>query len=150
MQTNTPVPQQPPGEREETGSFPWLLLLLILLLALALFLRFLWTEPLRAARRRPKQAVEILLRAILALLALRHVKRSPQETWQQFGSRADKALREKGLPAVSPLTEAYEKQVYGRHPAEPELFRQAYLAFRKRTALPGRLRLALKRMFTRQ
>lgn len=149
MPTDTPAPQQPPMEREETGSFPWLPLLLVLL-ALALFLRFLWTEPLRAARRKPKQAAETLLRAILALLALRHVKRAPQETWRQFGPRADEALQGQGLPDVAPLTEAYAAQVYGRHPADPELFRQAYLACRRRASLPGRMRLALKRMFTRR
>ena len=146
---STPVPEQPPMEPEAPRAFPWLPLLLILLI-LALFLRFLWTEPLRAARRKPQQAAEILLRALLALLAMRHVKRAPQETWRHFGPRADEALQGQGLPPVTPLTDAYAAQVYGRHPADPEPFRQAYIAFRRNSSLPKRTRAALKRMFTRQ
>lgn len=155
--TPTPKPETPPeppapedDPEKPRDPLPWILLLALLMLAAALLWRFLATEPLRRAAKKPDQAVEVLFTALLSLLALRRVKRAPQETLLAFGPRADEALHGKGLPAIAPLTEAYAAQLYGKHKADAEPFRQAYRAYRKQTGLPGRLRLALRRMFSRQ
>lgn len=145
-----PVPPSPKDDPETPRPpFPWVLLAFLMLVA-ALLLRFLATEPLRRAAKKPDQAVAVLFGALISLLALRRVKRVPQETLLAFGLRADEAVQGMGLPAISPLTEAYAAQLYGKHPADAEPFRQAYRAYRKQAGLPGRLRLALKRMFSRQ
>lgn len=148
----TPESTQPPSDSPESDPekpdkpFPWLLLLLIVLLAL-LLLRYFLTEPLRHAARRPGEAPHILMRAILGLLTLQELRRSPQETLQAFAARADAALEGKGLPALSPLMDQYSALVYGHHAQESAApYRDIYLRFRAAASRPGRAILALRRM----
>ena len=143
-----PTPDNPPDR--EQPPFPWLPLLMLILLALLICLRFLFTEPVRRAARKPAMAPHILMRAILGLLTLRKIRRLPQETLQSFAARADNALAGKGLPVLKPLMEQYSALLYGRHEADAAAFRDAYLQYRAAAALPGRAKRALLRMLGRE
>lgn len=139
--TPSDAPEPPPNGQP---PFPWWVL--ILLLIAALIARFLLTEPLRRAKRQPRQAAAILFAAIAALLASRGLRRQPQETLHEFAARADEALTRQALPPVSDLTEAYAAQLYGNHPADSAPFAAAYRQHRDRASRWTRLGLALKRM----
>ena len=153
----TPIPMQPPTAPpegtnppdENRDSFPWWLLLLILALIAALRWRFRATDPLRRAKKRPDQAAAVLFSAVSQLLALRGIRRAPQETLHDFAARADSALAEKGLPSLLPLVSAYAAQLYGRRRPDGAAFESVYLAFHAAASPLARLRLALKRMFSR-
>lgn len=148
--TPTPPPGLPTGNEEDSPDFPWLILLLALLLILLLVFRFLWTEPLRRARRKPDRAAEILFSAMAGLLTKWGVTRRPQETLHEFAYRADQQLAGKNLPSLWPLAQDLAGQVYGRHPAPAAPFRSAYTALRNAAGPWTRCRLAVKRMFRLQ
>lgn len=145
--TPSPPPGLPTGDEEESDDFPWLILLLAMLLILLLVFRFLWTEPLRRARRNPDQAVEILFTATTGLLTKWGVSRRPQETLHEFAYRADQQLAGKELPSLWPLVQQLAGQVYGRHPAPAAPFAAAYTALRSAAGPFTRCRLAVKRLF---
>ena len=140
----TPDRNPPPDEQKKDPPFPWWLLLL-LALAIAVILRFLFTEPLRRAKRHPEQGVQILYVALAGLLAQRGIRREPQETLHDFAARADGVLQNDGLPAVSAAVHMYAAQVYGNHPVDASVFRPLYLAYRKAASPAARLLLALRR-----
>ena len=145
--TPTPPPATPEGAGDrQDDSFPWLPLLLILLLLLALVLRWLWTEPMRRARRKPEQAAEILFAAIAVLLAKKGIRRGSAETLHEFAARADAQLAGKNLPSLWPLANHLAGSIYGGHPAPAAPFQTAYTAFRAAASPWARLRAALKRM----
>lgn len=145
--TPTPPPAAPEGAGDRRDdSFPWLMLLLILLVLLALALRWLWTEPVRRARRKPEQAAEILFAAIAALLAKKGIRRGSAETLHEFAARADAELAGKNLPSLWPLANHLAGRIYGGHPTPAEPFRTAYTAFRAAASPWTRLRAAAKRM----
>ena len=149
--TPTPIPtapeQPPPPPPENKSGFPcWLLLLLLALIGLAA-LRVYLTEPLRQAEKLPDKAVIILLRAVLALLAARGLKRAPTETLHDFARRADAVLEKENLPSVLPLMDAYASQLYGRHRANGRDFGDVYRALYKSAAPTTRFRLAVRRIF---
>ena len=146
----TPSPSPAPEQGNEKGSpkppFPWWILLLILLLTLLIIWRYLSTEPVRRAKKKPQEGAEILFKATLSLLARKGYKRLPQETLHDFAYRCDEPLRAQGLPSLVPLTDQIAAQVYGRHAADPAPFRRAYLSLRKATPPLGRFAAALGRM----
>ena len=153
--TPTPIPpnpnQQPPVPPESSpkNQFPWWWLLLLLALAGLTALRIYLTEPLRQAERHPEKGAAILLRAVLALLSARGLKRAPNETLHDFANRADTALREEKLPSVLPLLDAYAAQLYGRHRVKAQDYTGIYRALRGAASPLTRLRQTFKRMFTR-
>ena len=146
----SPTPETDPSSPENKNAprFRWWLLLLILLIIALLVLRYLITEPLRQADRHPEQAARVLFSAILALLSLRGLSRLPSETLHDFARRAEKRLREEGLPSLIPLTDAYAAQLYGNHFADAQPFREMYLLLRQKAPKWTRAWLAVKRMLT--
>lgn len=140
----TPEPEDAPPQNPPQGLL-WLLLALLLVMAL-LLMRYLWTEPVRLAQRKPQLASDVFFHAICALLAYRGVEKQPTETLHQFAVRADAQLAEKGLPVIFPLADAYACQIYGRHDASAEEFRDAYLRFRAAAPRSVRLRCVVRRM----
>ena len=145
-----PPEQQPPAPPKSPprNHFPWWSLLLLALITLTA-LRVYMTEPLRQAEKHPDKATAILLRAVLALLAARGLKRAPNETLHDFASRADSALKKEKLPAIQPLMEAYAAQLYGRRRANGREFTGLYRALRNAASPLLRLRLAAGRIFSK-
>ena len=146
-----PNPDQfPPASPENTPQhhFPWWLLLLLALMGLAA-LRMYLTEPLRQAERHPEQGGTILLRAVLALLSARGLKRAPNETLHDFAQRADTVLRTERLPSVLPLMDAYASELYGRHRMNGHVFTGIYRTLRGAASPMTRLHLTFKRMIAR-
>ena len=142
----TPDPAAPPpGDQKDPPPFPWWLLLLLLLILLLVW-RYLATEPVRRAKRRPDQAAEVLFAAVCALLSSRGLTRRREETLRSFASRAEKPLREEQMPSILPLAEDYGAQLYGGHPALTAPFLKAYLCLRDAASPWTRFRLAVKRM----
>ncbi len=143
----TPAPTAQPHESgAPKGASPrlWILLAILLIIAL-LILRYLLTEPLRRARRKPDEAVETLYSAICGLLSMRGIQRGHQETLHDFAQRCE----ETALPFMAPLTHAYAAQIYGRHPADAKDYFAAYRSLRDAATPWARFRLTMKRMFTR-
>ena len=146
--TPTPDPAIPPDAPPENAPrppFPWWILLLLATVGL-ITARFLLSLPLRRARRHPDRAAEILFDASARLLACRGVARQPQETLHAYAARADQALANDALPSIMPLADAYAAQLYGRHPAPVQPFRDAYAALHRAASPWARFRLALRRM----
>ena len=147
----TPAPEPDRKDPDTPGKqppFPWWILLILLFAAL-LALRLYFTEPLRRAGKHPEKAAAILFGAIGALLAARRLRHGPAETLHAFAARADIPLRAKSLPEITPLADSYAAQLYGRHPADPAPFADAYRALRSRASRWTRFRLAVKRIFGR-
>lgn len=102
-------------------SFLWrtlLALLALLLLCAGVWLRWRWTCPARAARRRKDDAERLLVwyRAALRLLAASGMPATPEETPGQLAVRA---------PQLKALMNAVSAQMYGRKAPEPEVFEAA-------------------------
>lgn len=147
--SQAPLPTQAPQEPPEASSaFPWRLLLLVLTLVLLALLRFFATDPVRLSARRPEEAAWIYFEALCGLMALENIRRMPQETLHDFALRADKRPGASSLPALLPLADALAAQVYGRHAAPWEPFREAYLTALQALPRRQRLRLALGRMLS--
>lgn len=144
--TPTPDPGLPPQSQNHQPPFPWWIPLLILILLALLIWRYLATEPVRRAARHPEQAAEILFGAICAHLALRGIRKKPQETLRDFALRTDRENQGLQLPSIQPLSDAYAAQLYGRHIAPTKPFRDAYLALRAAARPWTRFFWALKRM----
>ena len=149
----TPTPEPPPPDQpppvppENRHSFPWWLLLLLLAMIGLAALHMYLTEPLRQAQKHPDKAVAILLRAVLALLSARGLKRASTETLHDFARRADAALAKEKLPSVLPLMDAYAAQLYGRHRAQGSDFTGIYRALHGAASPMTRFRLAVGRLF---
>ncbi len=147
--TPSPVPEETPEPENTPPQNPphglWILLALLLVMAL-LLMCYLWTEPVRQAKRKPQQASDVFFRAVCALLVYRGVEKRPTETLHQFGARADAHLAGQGLPAVFSLADAYAGQIYGCHDASGEEFHAAYLRFRAAAPFSVRLCCAVRRM----
>ncbi|MBE5781865.1 MAG: transglutaminase domain-containing protein [Clostridiales bacterium] len=145
----TPPPANPdgtpPSQDPPAPPFPWWILL-VLAGILLLIWRYIATDPIRCANKRPQRAVQIYFDALCLLLGFIHLQRQPSETYHDFAYRADQALAEKGLFALSPLADQYTAQVYGQHAASPLPFRDAYLALMHRASPLHRLRFTLRRM----
>ena len=147
--TPTPEPSLPPQSQNDQPPFPWWIPLLILVLLALLIWRYLATEPVRRAARHPEQAAEILFGATCAHLALRGIRKKPQETLRDFALRADRENRDTPLPRLVPLSDAYAAQLYGRHTAPAKPFRDAYLSLRAAARPWIRFFLVIRRMLSK-
>ena len=143
------MPSLPPQSQNNQPPFPWWIPLLILVLLALLIWRYLATEPVRRAARHPEQAAEILFGATCAHLALRGIRKKPQETLRDFALRADRENRDTPLPRLVPLSDAYAAQLYGRHTAPAKPFRDAYLSLRAAARPWIRFFLATRRMLSK-
>ena len=144
--TPSPTPDDRHDPNDDRPPFPWWIILVILAVSALIVWRYLATEPVRRARRRPQQGAEILFDASLRLLALGGLARRPEETMHDFAARAEKPLQEKHMPSLLPMTDQIAAQVYGRHAADAKPFETYYLAIRKASPPLKRFAAVMKNM----
>lgn len=141
-----PANPPPPDREQEGGRFPWWIVPLILFLCVLIVWRYLWTEPVRRAARKPDRAGEIYYLAICSLLGAKKLRRQPAETLAAFAERIGPGLDDAAAPLVRRALHAYAAQVYGKRPADHKLMERAYHALQKTVSPLRRFLLALRRM----
>ena len=161
----TPNPQSgettpPPAENPEgVSSFNgagWifivlLILILLLLLLLAVMLiraRLLKTDPIHLTESKTtQQAVFVLYRSCLTLLAVRGFTPENGESPVPFAQRVHAAVRN---PDFVTFAQNVEKTVYARANVESDVIaagQRAYKAFLKQLTVPEKLKFTLRRIF---
>ncbi len=127
-ETNEPQEQDPLGsEAPEDPSSPWLWILVIVLLILLIVFLLWWTDPLNRAKRHPERAVEILVAAMLAMLAADGHPRAASDTLSAYAAQI--AAFYPTLPLQRLLTD-YQAALYGRRRVDAAPFFTACRALR--------------------
>ncbi len=144
-ETNEPEEQDPLGsEASEDSASPWLwIFVVILLILLAVFL-FWWTDPLNRAKRHPERAVEILVAAMLAMLAADGHPRAASDTLNAYAAQI--AAFYPTLPLQRLLAD-YQAALYGRRRIDAAPFFAACRALRALKPLSVRRFLAGRRKY---
>lgn len=148
---DTAPPQTPPEDDPSRNPLPWLWLLLLIALILLIALRIRATHPLYRAQRarNDTQALLILWQATLDCAKCLQFKREEAETPLQFAARAEQGLGTR----LMDIAEAVAAVRYGRHAAPAESLarvKDVYSALEERLTLRSKLKLSLKRAFSRQ
>ena len=142
-ETETPEPDAEPPERPHGNT--WLLLILLLLLVTALLLTAsVLMDPERRAKRRPRQAAEILVAAVDAGMEKLYRPRRAGETVIEYYTAAGERFPD--LP-LAELADAYSARVYGHKPLRPELPLTVWQRLRDRLSFPQRVGVILSGIF---
>lgn len=128
--TGTPGPPptaEPQPENSPDNSRAGQILLLLLAAAAALLaaycLRLVYTDPVRAAKRRPQQASAILFRAVETALTVAGRPRLARETLDEYAHRIQPD--DPSIPLVAAFA-AYSAETYGEHMMQPGILVQVW------------------------
>ncbi len=135
------TPDSAPPETAPPARFLPLLLLIPLLLLSLFIARLYWTEPVRAARRQPRQAARILFNAIETALSQAGHPRSSLETLDEYAHRVSRSYP--GLP-IARAFDAYSAETYGEHAMNPSLFVPIWKGLMKTLSPWDRLKVRVK------